>query len=137
MKNGLFVSDDFFKSMMWTGEKFTRAHAYLDLLAMANRRTSTSIYNGKLKTFRRGCIYRSNTGLSERFHWSTGKVNSFLNDLKDAGMIKIVGRGIEREIEMTEYESFNPEGGNNEEYFSPPGADADEDNDDDSWFDKM
>lgn len=141
---GIKVPDELLDSGMWKEEKYSRGQAYLEMIHMATRKTDTRVYNYKLRTFRRGCIYKSNSMLSATFHWSNTKVMTFLQELQEAGKIRVIGRGIEREIEMLEYETYQVDStGGPSEYFVMPGSDADDSEEeepseeDTEWFDTL
>ena len=141
---GIKVPDELLDSAMWREEKFSRGQAYIEMMRIAARKTDTRIYNYKLRTFRRGCIYKSNSMLSATFHWSNTKVTSFLQELQEMGKIRVIGRGIEREIEMLEYDAYQLDSTeSSNDYFVMPGGETEESeeetvsDDDSSWFDAL
>ena len=102
----LSINCEYFESGLWLDEKFSRGQAWLDLLFLANSSTKRGVYNFHEKIFNKGSVYRSNSFLAERWHWSTSKVSGFLNNLRDTGRIKVIGRGIEREVQIIDYEKY-------------------------------
>ena len=140
MSKTITIPDSFFYTGLWRDEKFSRGQAYLELVRLANDRTYTKEYNFAPKTFRRGCVYMSNTMLAARFRWSSTKVGVFLNELSASGHVRITGKGINREIELTDYDSFVKEHSKaSEGYFVlPEVTSGDESPDDaDDWFQSL
>lgn len=68
-------------------EPFDRAHAWIDILMMANHKDKKVLFNGSLITVKRGSRITSIRKLSERWGWSRHKVSDFLNTLESDGMI--------------------------------------------------
>lgn len=140
-KRVIYVTEDMLKNPMWLDEKFSRAQAWLDLISLANVRVSHKTYNYRPKTFRRGCLYRSNTNLAARWHWSTSKVGIFLKELEISGRINVNGKGIDREIEILNYDELQgyvTEGSVEEAYINSDTISFEDDLDEDSsWFDEL
>lgn len=61
-------------SPMWTAEPFTKGQAWVDLLMLADYETKGE--------YKRGCVYKSQRYLAQRWHWSERKVARFLRDLE-------------------------------------------------------
>lgn len=78
-------------SDIWTGgnkkEKFDRAHAWIDLLLMANYRDQVCKVSGKEVLVSRGQILTSIRKLSDRWVWAENTVRSFLRYLEGVQMI--------------------------------------------------
>ena len=145
-KRVIYITEDMLKSPMWLDEKFSRAQAWLDLISLANVRVSQKTYNYKPKTFRRGCLYRSNTNLAARWHWSTSKVGIFLKELQESQRIMVNGKGIDREIEILNYDGLQGfvsdglEVSVEEAYINSDAISSEDDLDEDedsSWFDEL
>ena len=86
-----------FKSPIWLNEQeFSRKEAFIDLYSLAFdsyynnsvvipiRETFTEIYSGQVAMGLRT--------LAARWHWSTKKVNNFLQKLEEFGFINIIKR---------------------------------------------
>lgn len=71
------------------GEPFDRWHAWIDLLLMANYKTSQQMYKGKMQTTFPGQIQTSMLALSKRWGWSFNKVRRFLSVLESEQMITL------------------------------------------------
>lgn len=141
----VYLTDNEAKSALWMDEKFSRGQAYLDLIYLANNKTCETVYNFKKKIFRRGCIYRSNNNLAERWKWSSQKVNTFLNQLCDTNRIKINGKGLTREIEIKNYGNLQGtvnDVSDDESYINIKTGDDEEETEKDTeedtgWFDRL
>lgn len=108
-KSLIIFQQELADSSLWLDEKFSRGQAYLDMFHIANARDSKGVAGFKSKIFKRGCIYRSNTNLAERWRWSNDKVKNFLNFLSTTERIRIEGSGYNREIVLLEFEKYCPE----------------------------
>ena len=93
MKNG-FIK--LFRSItehwLWFAEPFDKAHAWIDLILMANWEDSTWMYKGRVVHQRRGEIMTSIGALAKRWKWSENKVRRFLGELSAEGMVRTDGR---------------------------------------------
>lgn len=77
------------ESAIWITEKpFDERSAWIDLIMMANIESKTVLYKGQTIVINRGDVYTSIRKLSNRWHWSTGKVSRYLNILTKLGMVK-------------------------------------------------
>lgn len=74
-------------SWVWNDKPFNRGSAWVDLIMMANHEDKKIIFNGTLTEVKRGSCITSIRKLGERWGWSRNKVNLFLEQLKDDGMI--------------------------------------------------
>lgn len=72
---------------IWGAKPFDEAHAWLDLLLMANWKDSKRIYKGELIEQRRGEVVTTIKGLSDRWGWYPRKVREFLKALEADYMI--------------------------------------------------
>ena len=66
-------------------------HAWVDLIMMANWKTSQRIFNGQVVTQERGQVICSIGGLADRWGWSKGKVRRFIESLKKDKMVHTDG----------------------------------------------
>lgn len=69
--------------------KFSRFEAWIDMLLMVNHSDNKTVHDGKLVTVKRGQRITSLRQLSERWSWSTTKVDAFLKLLESDGMIEV------------------------------------------------
>ena len=76
---------------LWTGEPFDKAHAWIDLLLMANWKTTKRIFNGQIITQERGQVVCTIKWLADRWGWYPKKVRRFLLSLQDDQMLSIKG----------------------------------------------
>lgn len=77
---------------IWTGEKFTRGQAWVDLLMLANWEDATMVFNGQVTRVERGQLMTTIGFLAKRWIWSENKVRRFLADLRAEGMVRTNGR---------------------------------------------
>ena len=61
----------------WFAEPFTRAHAWIDLLLLANHKVGYIRKRGILIEVPRGQVGHSEDAIAERWKWSRGKVGDF------------------------------------------------------------
>lgn len=66
---------------------FCRFAAWIDLILMANHEEKKLSVGGKLITIERGQLFTSSVSLSERWGWSRGKVQRFLECLESDQML--------------------------------------------------
>ena len=78
---------DLFESKLWLAEPFTKAQAWVDLIAMANFADKTKYYRGTFHKIKRGQVVTSQRTLAERWKWSKAKVATFIRTLVDAEMV--------------------------------------------------
>lgn len=83
------------------GTPFDRAHAWLDLLLLANHEDCKFMSNGELYTAKRGEVRRSVKWLADRWHWSQGKVRRFLINLERDKMITMDAKRRSRRTTIT------------------------------------
>lgn len=72
---------------MYFSEPFTRTLAWIDLLLLANHKAKNVYLRGVCVTIGRGQVGHSMKELADRWSWSIGKVNRFINRLKMDGQI--------------------------------------------------
>lgn len=77
---------------MWTEEPFTKGQAFIDLLLLAQGTDNEVEIGGKVVKFEAGTVYVSVLELSNRWKWSRGKVNRFLDGLQNDATIRTVKR---------------------------------------------
>lgn len=107
MKDGFIkLFRQIMKHWLWFADPFDRAHAWIDLLLMANWETATNCINGQVFEQKRGEVVASISFLAERWRWSENKVRRFLNVLAAEGMVRTDGRPYGTSITIENYASF-------------------------------
>lgn len=81
------LSRSFIHDELWLSEKFTKAQAWVDMIALANHKPGHIICNGLKIELQRGQLGWSEVRLSERWQWSRGKVRRFFSELENVGNI--------------------------------------------------
>ena len=64
-------------------------------------------------------------------------MNTYINELAERGLIRVVGRGISREIEILNYSEFINEDSVKKEYFRIPDKISDDSNGNEDWFNEL
>ena len=80
---------DLLEHWIWTSEPFTKGQAWVDLLMLANHKSTKAVHNGVVVDHRIGCVDRSVLWLSDRWGWSRGKAKRFLELLQEEGMVSV------------------------------------------------
>lgn len=75
---------------LYFAEPFTRYHAWIDLLLMANHKPGVIYKRGIRLNLDRGDVGMSELELSKRWRWSRGKVRRFLSEMESEKEQKIV-----------------------------------------------
>lgn len=91
---------------IWTSEPFSRGQAWVDLLLLANHKRGVLYIRGNKVEVERGQVGWSQKKLSERWKWSRGKVQRFLNDLENEHQIEQQKNTVTSLIAITNYEEF-------------------------------
>lgn len=74
---------------LWKSDSpFDYRSAWIDLIMMANVKQKEVLYRGQTTVVKRGDVYTSIRKLAARWHWSTGKVSRYLNNLVKLEMVK-------------------------------------------------
>ena len=81
------IHRDILNSDLWLSEKFTRGQAWVDLIMLANHKDGYFRKRGVRVDIKRGQVGYSELALSDRWRWSRGKVNRYLNELETDGNI--------------------------------------------------
>lgn len=74
---------------VWNIKPFDYAHAWIDLILMANHADTKELRDGKLQTYKKGTVNRSILYLSERWGWDRKKTKKFLDLLAEDNMITL------------------------------------------------
>jgi DNA-binding transcriptional regulator YhcF (GntR family) len=82
------IENNFFKSDFWLSERFTKAQAFLDLLANAKYQDVTSSENGVRIALKRGQSSISILSFANRWQWDRKTVMRFFDMLEEEGVIK-------------------------------------------------
>ena len=94
---------------LWNDGPFDRAHAWIDLILLANWKTSKRMIGGQLVEQQRGEVLTSIAKLAKRWRWSENKVRRFLADLTAEGMVHTNGRAYGTSITVENYAFFQDE----------------------------
>lgn len=96
-----------YNNSLFTEKPFDKAHAWIDLLLMANH--TTVVKDGR--EFKRGHVYRSLNCFERRWGWSFRKVKAFMEYLEDEEMIKVVYSNKSGTcIHILKYENYQSKG---------------------------
>lgn len=110
-KGWILLHRQIFENWIWNDGKFDKAHAWLDLLLLANTRTEKKPYNNNLKVFKRGQVNLSIEYLAKRWKWNWRTVDRFLKNLQKDDMILVKKcRGEYTTITIVNYEKFQSRG---------------------------
>lgn len=74
---------------IWTGERYTRGQAWLELIMLAAWRDDTVLYRGRLVHKKRGQVHASLGWLADRWRWNRKTVAAFLDTLVTEGMADV------------------------------------------------
>lgn len=85
---------------------FSKGQAWIDLLLLAENETHKKMWRGNMVEFRRGDVCLSIKQLGIRWGWSHGKVERFLNNLSDMGMIHQNVNRNRTTLTIVKYEDF-------------------------------
>lgn len=95
-------------SYIWSAkDPFDRRSAWIDLIMMANHEErSFLLRNGQNQVVGEGQLFTSTNHLAERWHWSRGKVNRYLELLSEQGMCTVTGQPCGTLITLIKYGDF-------------------------------
>jgi len=101
-------------SWIWTAdEKYDKAHAFIDLLLLANHKEVTIPIKGNPTTIERGQHYTSIEKLAVRWHWDKKTVRKFLNNLKKTNTIDyLANKATGTTITILNYDAYQSYGDN-------------------------
>jgi len=91
---------------LWKSETFTRGHAWVDLILLANHEDGYIYVRGNKIPVKRGQVGWSQKRLSERWDWSRTKVRKFLGDLEEEQQIKQHKDAVSTVITIINYEKY-------------------------------
>lgn len=95
-------------------EPFTRTHAWIDLLLLANYQDTTALVRGVKIVVKRGQVCRSITELAKRWKWSRNRVMRFTEGLVDAERVHVQKSPIVNVYTIRDYEEYQGNGAANE-----------------------
>lgn len=128
----LMLSRKFFSHPFWEEKRtYSKAEAWLDMVSMAAFAECKRLIGSTMIMVPRGGIVASVRYLSDRWKWSKCKVGTFLDLLRDEGMIRTeTGQGITL-ILLCKYDEYNtpnrtPSGRQKDTSRTPVGHEQDE-----------
>lgn len=95
---------------MYFSEPFSRFQAWIDLLLIANFSDSMVYVRGIKVEVRRGQVAKSQIALAERWKWSRGKVQRFLDDLQTGGQIRQQKNRLITLISIVNFDMYQQDG---------------------------
>jgi len=111
MKNNWFaVNRSILESDLWLSEVFSRAHAWIDIIALARFKAGHARLRGVKITLDRGELCWSEIELAKRWKWSRGKVRRFLSELKTDQRIVQRKTPVTTVISVLNYDLYQPPG---------------------------
>ena len=91
---------------LYLSEPFTRMQAWIDLLLLANHKEGLFYVRGNKVVVGRGQIGTSSRTLANRWKWSRGKVERFLQYLEESGQIKPQKTNVITLISICNYDEY-------------------------------
>jgi len=91
---------------LWSAEKFDKAHAWIDLLLLANHTDKKMIMGNQYVTIERGSLITSYHKLADRWNWSVKTVSNFFKLLESDEMVHIKSTNRYTQITIVNYEYF-------------------------------
>lgn len=88
------------------GEKFDKAHAFIDLLISANHADKKIAVNGKPQIITRGQFLTSELKLAQKWGWDRKTVHKFLNVLKSDEMVTLEQSHVGTTITIVNYSVY-------------------------------
>lgn len=95
-----------FNNRLYFSEPFTRWQAWCDLLLLANHKSGMFRVRGIKVEVLRGQTGFSSVELADRWRWSRGKVNRFLDELKDEQQIVQQKSNVTTLISIVNYDKY-------------------------------
>lgn len=106
MKGYIRIYRSITENKFYFSEEFTRMHAWLDLLLLANIKESVYFVRGVKIVVKRGSLAYSMKSLAKRWRWSIGKVERYLNMLKTESQIDVQKTNVTTIISICNYEYY-------------------------------
>lgn len=98
------------KSDLWLQEPFTRGQAWVDLLMIANWKNGAVRIRGVRIDLQRGQVAASAVFLADRWKWSRGKVQRFLNELENEQRIEQQKNNVTNVVTIINYDYYQSNG---------------------------
>ena len=98
------------KNKLWVSEPFTKGQAWVDLLLLASYEDKIFWKRGIEVQQKRGMVGMSEIGLSDRWHWSRGKVRRFLKWLENEQQIVQQKSKVTTLIIIKNYDEYQQDG---------------------------
>lgn len=95
-------------SSIWDDKPFDRARAWVDLLMMTNYENSTLRIKSQVIEIPRGSVAFSTQKMADKWGWSRGKVNRFVNELKMEQMVVQQTVQALTVLSVCNYDEYNP-----------------------------
>lgn len=92
---------------LWEEKPFSKGHAWIDLLMLANYEDKKIPYKGKIITCERGTVNLSILFLAERWGWSRHKTRDFLTLLENDKMVTVNATTNRTTITIENYALYN------------------------------
>jgi hypothetical protein len=103
------------ETKLWFSEPFTRAQAWIDLIALANYKEAVICVRGFYVEVKRGQVGRGVDAMSKRWQWSRSKVVNFLKYLEKEQQIEQQKSNVITLISIVNYETYQSEEQQNEQ----------------------
>lgn len=91
---------------IYSEKPFSKFHAWIDLILLAEHKTHKKIWRGNLTEFKRGDVCTSISELSKRWGWSRDKTRRFLNDLETDNMVRVNATTHRTTISLVNYGKY-------------------------------
>lgn len=91
---------------LWFMERFTKAHAWIDLLLLANHKANVFYIRGNELRLKRGELGYSVLTLSKRWKWNRRTVDNFLSMLSKRQMIHTRKTNLTTIISIVNYDKY-------------------------------
>jgi hypothetical protein len=97
-----------FEHELWHSEPFTRAQAWIDIIANANYRDSVFFVRGNKVEVKRGQLAKPLRWYCDRWNWSRGKVERYFDYLEAGKQIDQHKSHVITVIEVKNYNKYQP-----------------------------
>jgi hypothetical protein len=95
---------------IWKAETFTRGQAWIDVLILASHKPTSNRIRGILFDIESGQLLASSIWLAERWQWSRGKVERFLNELETRQQIRQQKNNVSTLITVLNWDQYQGNG---------------------------
>ena len=106
LNNSIVLSRAIMENFLWNEKPFSPGQAWIDLLMLAEWRDRKVLCKGRVTVLHRGQVGRSILWLSDRWGWSRGKTQRFLDVLKSDNMIVVNSTTGGTTITVENYDRF-------------------------------